>query len=260
MSGFSGKPKILKGAFVEYGLSLPPLFVVFQFNPEQLTRSRSVRFGGLSGSSSEQEQTTETTSTETTEQGQTQQQTRTSAVSRENNLRSLHQREFEESDHLMGVQKAQTAEFMEESISFDIRLDATDDMNNGNIIAGEFGILPQLSTLELMTMPKNESLIANLLSGFEGGFDFTNKDKPPVVLFIWGYTRVLPVNLNRINIQETEFNTILSPTRATVGVDLTVIEGNNTNIPYTYSKALKEVMSVLNLANVTDLDNVLIPG
>jgi hypothetical protein len=42
MSGFSNKPKKLRGAFVEYGLSIPPLFVVFQFNPEQLTRSRSI--------------------------------------------------------------------------------------------------------------------------------------------------------------------------------------------------------------------------
>ena len=31
--GFPNKPKILRGAFVEFGLSLPPLFVVFQFNP-----------------------------------------------------------------------------------------------------------------------------------------------------------------------------------------------------------------------------------
>ncbi len=45
MSGFSNKPKILRGAFIEYGLSIPPLFVVFQFNPVQLSRSRSVSFG-----------------------------------------------------------------------------------------------------------------------------------------------------------------------------------------------------------------------
>lgn len=33
--GFKNKPKILSGAFVEYGLSIPPLIVVFQFNPAQ---------------------------------------------------------------------------------------------------------------------------------------------------------------------------------------------------------------------------------
>ena len=44
MSGFSNKPKILRGAFVEWGLSLPPIIVVFQFNPVELQRSRSLSF------------------------------------------------------------------------------------------------------------------------------------------------------------------------------------------------------------------------
>ena len=42
--GFPNKPRILRGAFVEFGLSLPPLVVVFQFNPLQLTRNRSLTF------------------------------------------------------------------------------------------------------------------------------------------------------------------------------------------------------------------------
>ena len=42
--GFPNKPRILRGAFVEFGLSLPPLAVVFQFNPMQLTRNRSLTF------------------------------------------------------------------------------------------------------------------------------------------------------------------------------------------------------------------------
>ena len=47
--GFPNKPKILRGAFVEFGLSLPPLFVVFQFNPVQLTRNRSLTFAAPAG-------------------------------------------------------------------------------------------------------------------------------------------------------------------------------------------------------------------
>ncbi len=49
MSGFSNKPRIRRGAFVEYGLSVPPLFVVFQFNPEQLTRNRSLTYAAAGG-------------------------------------------------------------------------------------------------------------------------------------------------------------------------------------------------------------------
>ena len=250
--GFPNKPKILKGAFVEYGLSLPPLFVVFQFNPEQLSRNRSVHF------SAPGEQAETTTTTEQTEE--TESTTRTIPLQRSNVLRELHQREFEDEDDLLAIRSAQQVSFEEETISFDIRLDASEDLNDGNAIVGEFGILPQLSTLELMMHPKSESILGSLvdLLGSDGGFSFTDTEKPPIVLFIWGYTRVLPVNLTSISITETEFNTHLAPTRATVNVNMTVIEGKN--VPYTYSKVLKEAMSVLNLANITDLANVVVPG
>lgn len=41
-SGFTNKPKALRGAFVVYDLNIPPLFVVFQFSQQQLTRNRSL--------------------------------------------------------------------------------------------------------------------------------------------------------------------------------------------------------------------------
>lgn len=250
--GFPNKPKILKGAFVEYGLSLPPLFVVFQFNPEQLSRSRSVSFAAPGSQPA--------VPAEQTEDGEGGTGT-AAATACGRSLRDLHQREFEDEDDLMAIRSAQQVSFQEETISFDIRLDAGEDLNDGNAIAGEFGILPQLSTLELMMHPKSGSVLGGLvdsLLGSDGGYSFTNSEKPPIVLFIWGYTRVLPVNLTSMSITETEFNTHLAPTRATVNVSMTAIEGKN--VPYTYSKVLKEAMSVLNLANITDLANVVVPG
>jgi hypothetical protein len=79
-----------------------------------------------------------------------------------------------------------------------------------------------------------------------------------VTLFIWGVKRVLPVNINSLSITETEFNPNLDPIRATVAVNLTVIESKSP--VYLYSKAVKEVTSALNLANITDIANVVIPG
>jgi hypothetical protein len=227
--GFSNKPKILRGAFIEYGLSLPPLFVVFQFNPVQLTRNRSLTFTAPAASGSTQQET----------------------------LRQLHQRH----DDLIALREAQTVTVGEETIGFDIRLDATDKLNEGDLITGQFGISPQLSTLELMVHPKGESLLAQALGSLLGqsnGFSFTRSDKPPLVLFIWGRKKVLPVNINSMNITETEFSTDLNPVRATVAVNLTVIEGKS--LPFMYSKAMKEAMSVLNLANIADIANVMIPG
>jgi len=229
-SGFSNKPRILRGAFVEYGLSLPPLFVVFQFNPVQLTRNRSLTYSAPSS-------------------GQT--------AGRAGSLRDFH-KQF---DDLTNLRDAQVVNVQEESIGFEIRLDASEKLDEGDTITEQFGISPQLSTLELMVHPKDESLIGQALGallGSPGGFSFTRKPNPPLVLFIWGRKRVLPVNINSLNITEVLYSPDLNPIRATATVSLTVIEGKS--IPYMYSKAMKEAMSVLNLANLADIANVVIPG
>ncbi len=230
--GFTNKPKILRGAFVEYGLSIPPLFVVFQFNPVQLTRNRSLTFAVPSSGQGGQAAT----------------------------LRKFHQQE--EYKDLTDLRDAQVVTVQEESVGFEIRLDATDKLNDGDAITEQFGIAPQLATLELMVHPKEESLLGKALSSLLGSssdaFSFTKGPNPPMVLFIWGRKRVLPVNINSLNITETEFSTDLNPIRATAAVNLTVIEGPN--LPYNYTKAMKEVMSVLNLANIGSITDVVIPG
>jgi hypothetical protein len=246
--GFSNKPKILRGAFVEYGLSFPPLFVVFQFNPVQLTRNRGLTFK-MPGEE-QQVQQTAANATETSQK----------ATPR---VQSITPRKFhQQHDDLTYIRDAQIVTLQEETIGFEIRLDATDKLNEGDTITQQFGIAPQLSTLEMMVYPKDESLIGKALSSLLGSssdaFSFTRGKNPPLILFIWGRKRVLPVNINSMNITETEFSTDLNPIRATVSVNLTVIEGPNE--PYTYTKAMKEVMSVLNLANIGSITDVMIPG
>ncbi len=240
--GFTNKPKILRGAFVEYGLSLPPLIVPFQFNPVQLSRSRSLSFSAP---------------------GRERRQELNSLAGREReegywvSLRDFHGRE--EYSDLTQLQKDQQVRVQPESISFEIRLDATDKLNDGDGITEQFGIAPQLATLELMTYPKDESLLGELLSMLSSsGFSFTRGDNPPMILFIWGRKKIMPVNINSMNISESEFSTDLNPIRATVSVSLTVIEGRN--LPYMYTKAMKEVMSVLNIANLVNITDVVIPG
>ncbi len=118
----------------------------------------------------------------------------------------------------------------QETIGFDIRLDATDKLNERDPLTSQFGIAPQLATLELMVHPKDESLIGAAVSALLGkseGFSFTKSANPPLILFIFGRKRVLPVNINSMNITETEFSTDLNPIRATVAVNLTVIEGKS---------------------------------
>jgi hypothetical protein len=240
--GFPNKPKILRGAFVEFGLSLPPLVVVFQFNPVQLTRNRSLTFTVPNPPAPPPTATT------------------TPAPAAPTQTRTLRQFHGQFSD-LLDLQKQQLVTVQEQVINFDIRLDATDKLNDGDTITEQFGIAPQISTLELMVYPKSESLLGAVLGALLGGssgFSFTRGANPPLILFIFGRKRVLPVNINSMNITETEFSTDLNPIRATVAVSLTVIEGKS--VPYLYSKAMVEAMSVLNLANIADIANVVVPG
>jgi hypothetical protein len=246
-SGFPNKPKILRGAFVEFGLSLPPLVVVFQFNPLQLTRNRALTYA-LPNSAT----------TPTPSAGGAGGAAQTAATPGQS--RTLRQFHCNQPD-LIKLQKDQVVTVQEETIGFDIRLDATDKLNDENLIASQFGIAPQLATLELMVYPKDESLLGaavDLLLGKSAGFSFTKSSNPPLILFIFGRKRVLPVNINTMNITETEFSTDLNPIRATVAVSLSVIEGKSP--PFLYSKVMKEAMSVLNLANIGDIANVMIPG
>jgi hypothetical protein len=236
--GFPNKPRILRGAFVEFGLSLPPLFVVFQFNPVQLTRNRGLTFsfpGAPSPPSGGG----------------------AAPVAPSRTLRQFHG----DFSNLLDLQKQQLVTVQEQTIGFDIRLDATDKLDGGDTLTEQFGIAPQLSTLELMAYPKEESLLGSAVSALLGkpkGFSFTRGENPPLILFVFGRKRVLPVNINSMNITETEFSADLNPIRATVAVNLTVIEGRS--VPYVYSKAMTEAMSVLNLANIADVANVVVPG
>jgi Contractile injection system tube protein len=171
-------------------------------------------------------------------------------------LRDFHQG-FKD---LLQLRDAQYVTTHPESLGFEIRLDASDKLNEGDRITEQLGIAPQLATLELMAQPKSESVLGALVEQLlPGGFSFTCTGKPPMILFIWGRKRVLPVNINSMTITETEFHTSLEPIRATVEVDLTVIEGPNP--AYMYTKSLKEVMSGLGLANLrsADVTDVVIP-
>jgi hypothetical protein len=222
--GFSNQPKILRGAFVEFGISLPPMIVVFQFNPLTISRSREATVDG--------------------------------SRAPRNLLKSV------KADTLLDVRGQQVVKVGEEKLSFDIRLDATDKLNDGDALTEEFGVSPQLSTLELMMIPKGQGLmgaaVSALLGADDSGYAFVDESKnPPVILFIWGRKKVMPVNITSMQIKEEEFSADLNPVRATVSVGLQVIEGPNA--PFVYTKAMKEVMSLLNLANIGDLAGTIVP-
>jgi hypothetical protein len=213
------RPQVLRGAFVEYGLSLPPLAFAFQFNPETLTRGRTATWtpAGADG---------------------------TGAGCREGS-------EAQQRSCLAQVTVS------EESIGLTLQLDATDDLNEGKFMAQQFGVGTQLSVLELMIYPKTDQLfgfpLGNLLGG-DDQFGAARAKTIPILLFIWGRKRVLPVVMTSLQITEQEFFPDLNPKRAQVVVQLKVLEGFNP--PYLYSHGWRMALGAMNLANLGDLADV----
>jgi hypothetical protein len=210
-TGLSNQPRLLKGAFVDSELvAVPPLIVPFQFNPETITRRRS------------------------------------SDVQMPPSRRG-HEELATETDRLEELQTTVTSP---ESMSLDIRLDASDAMEKGDAVAGELGVLPALSTLELMITPRSETVLGGIL-GLSIEFGFGDRRETPALLFVWGRQRIYLVRLTELEIQEVEYNPQLNPTRAVVSVGLQVITGGN---PFhVYTQLQRDIHAGINLRNAPDV-------
>jgi hypothetical protein len=171
---------------------------------------------------------------------------------RSTNVRSPRSRrgQEEQTPESEALGESQTVRTMPETISFDLRLDATDALDGGDPIAGEFGVLPALSALEMMITPRSESFFGGLL-GLSANFGFGDRRSTPVLIFVWGRQRIYPVRLTELNIQEIEYNPNLNPTRVTAAVSIQVIGGDNPF--YLFTQAQRELLAALNLANAPDL-------
>ena len=146
-----------------------------------------------------------------------------------------------------------------ESISFTLRIDANDQLAQGNPIAATSGILPTLSALELLMVPKSALLIdlPRLIKGKKKPHQHP-PEKLSTILFFWGPFRILPVIVKSLGITETEYDPLLNPVRAEVAVSLDVLTPKSDDAAlargaYKYSQGVKEVMAALNLANAAQL-------
>ena len=205
----------LKGAFINLGAGLLgalPNIVVFQFNPDRVTRTPS--------------------------------------------MVQPPPKDDGSGTHNSAQQPGQPSE----SYSFTLRVDATDQLASSNPIAAASGVLPALSAMELLMVPKG-SLSIDLFK--LGGGKKPHQHPPdqlPTILFFWGPFRILPVNVTSLSISETEYDPLLNPVRAEVTVNLQVLtpsqiakDATIAQGAYAYSQGVKEVMAALNLANALPL-------
>ena len=106
-----------------------------------------------------------------------------------------------------------------ESFQLDVELDAADQLEDKNVLTRAVGLHPVLAALELLIHPPSTNLILNKVLSLAGS-SVISPATSPLVLFVWGPARVVPVRVDSVGITEEAFDQLLNPSRAKVALGL----------------------------------------
>src|SRR5574337_959083 len=213
---------LLRGALIEYGAGLIgpiPNVVIFQFNPESLTRTLQIP-----------PRPTGPTQRETTQAGE------------KTFERISFKAHFDAADMLdedkalakmfgIGRQLAALEKMVHPSAKLAGLLGAAIDAI-GDALGGGGGGDPPAQPIP--------------------------REQYPRILFIWGLTRVLPVTIDSMSISELAHDSVLNPIRAEVDLGLSVITVDDCSDDMLakgaleYSTIAKEAQAIANLANTAE--------
>ena len=245
-NGYTRSPNLLKGALIQFSapMLIPiPNIIVFQYNPETMTRSLTPW----------QPPTPAT--------GEDSASAEASAAKKTNSLAQPYD--------------------PKETFSLTLELDATDALESPSThpVAVVAGVADRISAIEMLCYPPGDSALGGLLnvsvnvSIGAGGIsvstgaaaDTLNRKSVPVVLFFWGPGRIVPVRITSVSVEEQQYSTLLYPVRAKVTLNLRVLdaddlvnaEGNTDQSAaveiakacYTFTRVQKEALAMANLAN-----------
>ncbi len=237
-------PLLIKGALVQFSapMLVPiPNIIVFQYNPEQLSRSLSP-YADPTG-------TEQVTPVENSDQ------------------KTIHK-------------QAYYAPYdPKESFNLTLFLDATDALEQPekHPVAAVTGVADRVSALEMLMYPAyGDGALAISMSASVsgGGFDAATSaaadtvalpSQSPTTLFVWGPGRVVPVRLTSFTVDELQFNQLLYPHRAKVTLGLRVVTANElrkSGVPdpvnelaifaYEFTFKQKQVLALANIANTLE--------
>lgn len=199
MAAPSSESRLVKGALVAYtnasaGRKQEPRLIEFQYNPAELSRSLQHRGGrggrGRGGGRGAQ-------------QGGRRQGTSQEDVRRVKGPPS-------------------------ESIDITVELDAADPVLLPEVDAaeaGSSGLHATIAALELLLYPKASQDLRSFSAEENGGTVEVAyaEEEVPLVLFVWGKSRVLPVQLTSLSITEEAFDDELNPVRASADLSMDVL-------------------------------------
>ena len=135
------------------------------------------------------------------------------------------------------------------TISFDLQLHGLEQGTNAlNPLPLDNGISTELAKLRSFIYPKEDAWgsMSGLFGLEDAGRSLT---APPTCIFGFGL-KILQCWVTEITVNETQFNSLLAPVRADVGVTLTVIEESG-NALYEIDKQHRNILASLGLQNIS---------
>ena len=220
---------MLRGALIEYGAGLVgpiPNVVIFQFNPESLSRTLQ-----------SPQRPTGATQRETTQAGE----------------KTFEKISFKA--HFSAANMLADDKVLARMFGIGPQLSALEKMvQPSSKLAGLIG-----AALDAI------GDAVGLGGGDEPPAQPIPRETFPRTLFIWGITRVLPVTIDSLTISELEYDALLNPLRAEVDLTLTVIAVDDCSDDLLakgaleYTTMAKEAQAIANLANTAEQIVELIP-
>ncbi len=248
-NGYTRSPKLLKGALIQFSapMLIPiPNIIIFQYNPETMTRQ-------LTPWAPAQHQIT------------------------------YNEDGTVKEDKLSPEQLNQLSQPFDpqETFSLTLELDAADALEEpgSHPVAVLAGVADRISAMEMLCYPPGPSALGGLLNvsvsvsiggdgislGGSAAADAVPRTDVPIVLFFWGPGRIVPVRITSFSVEEQQYSPLLYPLRAKVTIGLKVLDENHllnvrgdtsqtaiveiAKACYKFTRAQKEALALANLAN-----------
>ena len=164
-----------------------------------------------------------------------------------------------------------------ETFTFTLKLDSNQQIADGSSdpigagLATVSGVYTRLAALEMLQFPPSASgsgLVGQISSGISSANLGLGPAQPntipssqvPIVLFVWGPFRIVPVRVTALSVSEKLYDSLLNPTQADVQITLTVLTpevlatlqgsvmGDIAITAYNYTLSLRQAEAAANLA------------
>ena len=113
-----------------------------------------------------------------------------------------------------------------ETINLEAVLDATDGLETGKRTASEIGVAGDIAALETILYPSADAIEAQDALASRGMIEVLPV-VGPLVLFVWGAKRILPVRITDFSVVEEMFDPDLNPIRARITLGMRALSVND---------------------------------